>query len=428
MNWNTLSFSFIKISLVLLFLSSCSWFSEGKEPIDQVIIGEQESNKNLWNKDVKQKLKVKKSQTLTGAQQTALYFPLLKDKTVGVVANNTSFVNQTHLVDTLLASGIHVKMVFSPEHGFRGDQDAGAKVKHAIDADTGLPIYSLHGSTKKPSKKSLQGIEVILFDIQDVGVRFYTYLSTLHYVMEACAENNIKLYVLDRPNPNAHYVAGPVLEKAHRSFVGMHPVPIVYGMSIGEYSTMINGEGWLKGGAVCDLEVIPLKYWNHQKECVLPIAPSPNLTSQLSIYLYPHLCLFEGTEISVGRGTTLPFEQYGHPSYLDTAYSFVPKSIKGKSLKPPFKDEKCFGQDLSGMSLEHARGFHEFKLTYLLDAKSNTRTNNFFAHASFFNLLAGNNSLLKMIESGMTEKEIQKSWNKKLNGFKEVRAKYLIYP
>ncbi|MFT6715662.1 MAG: hypothetical protein ACJA0Q_000289 [Saprospiraceae bacterium] len=421
MNWKSVSFSLINLSVGFYLLMSCSSVVQKAE-----ITSELENLNDADSNDSKA-VDYISSPTITGADQTTLYFPQLTNKIIGVVANNTSFIKKTHLVDSLLSIGIKVKIVFSPEHGFRGDQDAGVKVKHSVDLKTELPIYSLHGQTKKPSAKSLEGVDVMLFDIQDVGVRFYTYISTLHYVMEACAENNVKLIVLDRPNPNAHYVAGPVLDEKFKSFVGMHPVPVVYGMSIGEYAKMINGEYWLKDSLVCDLKVVRLGNWTYDKEYILPIPPSPNLSSQLSIYLYPHLCLFEGTSISVGRGTPEPFEKYGHPLYRSHAYSFTPVSVVGKSSHPPFKNKKCFGKNLSSISLKQARAIKEFKLTYLMDARLNTTTDNFFAHTSFFNLLAGNDVLVNQLKEGLTEVEIQQTWEQGLLNFNETRQKYLLY-
>jgi uncharacterized protein YbbC (DUF1343 family) len=423
------SFSLINLSVGFYVMMSCTLTSPqplnstvdelDKDTINEVFVKQHITKDSLVD--------FEHNNIITGAEQTSIYFPQLVNKKVGVVANNTSFIKQTHIVDSLLSHNIKVEIVFSPEHGFRGDQDAGAKIDHSVDSKTGLPIFSLHGKAKKPSVKSLKGIDIVVFDIQDVGARFYTYISTLHYVMEACAEQNVKLLVLDRPNPNAHYVAGPVLEKEYTSFVGMHPVPIVYGMSIGEYATMINGEFWLKDSLVCDLSVVKLKNWTYDKEYILPIAPSPNLATQLSIYLYPHLCLFEGTNISVGRGTPNPFEKFGHPKYSDKNYSFVPVSIPGKSSNPPYKNKKCFGKNLSSISLVSARAIKQFKLSFLLDAKHNTKTDNFFAHPSFFNLLAGNRTLIQQIKSGKSEGEIQNSWEQGLVEFHKVRSKYLLY-
>jgi uncharacterized protein YbbC (DUF1343 family) len=423
MNWKSASFSLINLAvgISLMLSSSC---------VSQTVENKSANVKNLGNDPIVSEVKridTVYAEVITGAAQTELYLPSLKNRKVGVVANNTSVINQTHIVDSLLSVGVDVKIVFSPEHGFRGDHDAGDKINHSVDEKTGLPIFSLHGNTKKPSSKSLKGIDVLLFDIQDVGVRFYTYISSLHYVMEACAENNIELILLDRPNPNAHYIGGPVLNEKYTSFVGMHPVPVVYGMSIGEYARMINGENWLKDSVVCDLKVVRLKNWTYNKEYILPIPPSPNLPTQLSIYLYPHICFFEGTSISVGRGTAAPFEKYGHPKYRDVNYSFTPQAVPGKSSNPPFKNEECFGVDLSGTTLVNARSVKNLKLSYLLNAKEKTATNNIFTHSSFFNLLAGNNELIQKINLGQSEREIQASWELDLSNFKKVRSKYLMY-
>jgi uncharacterized protein YbbC (DUF1343 family) len=262
-----------------------------------------------------------------GVEQTEEYLPLLKNKKVAVVGNHSSMLEDKHLVDFLIEKNVEVIKVFSPEHGFRGKADAGEKVTDAIDQKTGLPIVSLYGDNKKPTKAQLQAVDFILFDIQDVGVRFYTYISTLHYVMEAAAESNIPLIVLDRPNPNGHYVDGPILEKAYRSFVGMHPVPIVHGMTVGEYAQMINGEAWLSKGIQCDLTVVSCLEYKKSDVYALPIPPSPNLPNMRSIYLYPSLCLFEGTVVSVGRGTHKPFQQVGHPAFTSFAYTFMPESM-----------------------------------------------------------------------------------------------------
>lgn len=372
---------------------------------------------------------------LTGAQQMQHYLHLLVGKNVGVVANQTSVLYGVHLVDTLLHRGVKIKRVFSPEHGFRGNHDAGAIIKHSKDDKTGLPIFSLHGKTKKPTNESLKGIDVMIFDIQDVGVRFYTYISTLHYVMEACAENDILLIVLDRPNPNAHYVDGPVLEAKYSSFVGMHPVPIVYGVSIGEYAQMINGEKWLKDDLQCKLKVVALKGWSHNTEYVLPIPPSPNLPNQKSIYLYPSLCLFEGTIASVGRGTDSPFQLWGHPGIdtncIDTALSFrfKPVSIPGKSKYPKHENKTCFGVSYASRSVDEIKKDWQFELKPILDAIncSGAEKDAFFDRVEFFNLLAGNATLLKDIKVGLSEEEIKARWASDLKIYMQIREKYLIY-
>ncbi|MEM9824359.1 MAG: DUF1343 domain-containing protein, partial [Bacteroidota bacterium] len=288
---------------------------------------------------------------LTGAEQIDRYLPKLSGKKIAMVVNQTSRVGDQHLVDALVQKGVQIKGIFAPEHGFRGKADAGEKVQDGKDAKTGVPLISLYGKKKKPGKEDLQGIDLVLFDIQDVGARFYTYISTMHYVMEACAENQLPLLILDRPNPNGHYVDGPILAGTHQSFVGMHPVPIVHGMTVGEYAQMINGEGWLAGGIQCTLEVIPCKYYDHQRFYALPLKPSPNLPNMTAIYLYPSLCLFEGTQLSVGRGTNRQFQIYGHPDLSVGSFEFRPASMEGAKY-PKHEGKLCRGVDLSQASLE----------------------------------------------------------------------------
>lgn len=360
-----------------------------------------------------------------GAQRTELYLPQLIDKKVGIVGNQSSLINQTHLVDTLLSSGVEIIRVFSPEHGFRGDADAGEYVNNQKDAKTGLPIVSLYGSNKKPKQEQLDGIDIIIFDIQDVGVRFYTYISTLHYVMEACAEKGIPVMILDRPNPNGHYVDGPVLDLKYKSFVGMHPVPTVHGMTIGEYGKMINGEAWLEGGLKCELEVVPCQNYTHQTAYSLPVAPSPNLRSDAAIQLYPSLCLLEATDVTVGRGTDGPFERYGHPKFPKTEFSFIPKSGYG-SKSPKHEGEVCFGYNLKDSVDKRVDGIN---LNYLINAYNLLGDNMFKGHEKMFNLLAGNGELMQQVKSGMNEVEIKKTWESSLAKYKnETRTKYLIYP
>ncbi len=364
-----------------------------------------------------------------GIQRSAEYLPLLKGKRVGVVANHTAINEGKHLVDILLEKGINIKYVFAPEHGFRGDADAGAEVKDGVDTKTGLPVFSLYGKNKKPSKAWMDSLDVLVFDIQDVGARFYTYISTLHYVMQACAEYHKELVVLDRPNPNGNYVDGPVLQKKYKSFVGMHPIPVVHGMTIGEYAQMVNGEKWLSDSLDlnCPLTVIKMENYNHNMIYNLPAHPSPNLTTMRAIYLYPSLCFFEGTIVSVGRGTEFPFETYGHPNYSDKSFSFTPVPIKGKSMDPLLKGEKCFGKDLRGISLDSLRA-KGLDLSYLIDAYKNTKSENFFAFSKFFDNLAGSDRLRKQIIEGKSEAEIRASWQEELKAFKEVRKMYLMYP
>ena len=362
---------------------------------------------------------------ITGAENTAAWFPLVKDKNIALVANQTSIIGQTHLVDTMLRLGLKVAKIFSPEHGFRGAASAGEKVSDDVDSATGISLVSLYGNNKKPTAEALQGIDIMIFDLQDVGVRFYTYISTMHYVMQACAEQKIPLIILDRPNPNGFYVDGPVLQDSFASFVGMHKVPVVHGLTIGEYAQMINGEHWLKQNIACEIKVIPCIGYTHQSRYFLPVKPSPNLPNQLAIYLYPTLCFFEGTLISVGRGTNKPFQQYGHPLLMNSETSFVPKSMPGAS-NPPYANEVCFGYDLSNyddVSDSLSSGIH---LEILIDAYRNfPDKKNFFN--SFFNKLAGNDILQKQIVSGKSVAEIKASWQSDLQRYKTVRKKYLLY-
>lgn len=368
---------------------------------------------------------------LTGADQTNLYINLLKGKNIAVVSNQTSNIQKTHLVDSLLSLGVKIQRVFSPEHGFRGNHDAGAHVNHEIDQKTGIPIFSLHGKTKKPTKQSLEGIDWIVFDIQDVGVRFYTYISTLHYVMEAAAENDIPIIVLDRPNPNAHYMDGPVLDSNYKSFVGMHPVPVVYGMTIGEYAQMINGERWLNDSLMANLTVVPLRNWDHEKPYKLPVAPSPNLPNQLSIYLYPSLCFFEGTEVSIGRGTPYPFQVWGHPNAKCESidhFSFTPVSMPGKSKYPKHENKTCFGKDFRNHSVEEIRKEKQLSIWIIKEAfKCVGPEKSFFNRPDFFNLLAGNNTFIQQLKNHIPEEEIRLSWKDDLKKFQEIRQKYLLY-
>ncbi|MEC9208838.1 MAG: DUF1343 domain-containing protein [Bacteroidota bacterium] len=359
------------------------------------------------------------AQDLTlAAERTTSYLPLLSRKNIAIVGNQTSMIASTHLVDSLLSLGVKVLKVFSPEHGFRGKADAGAKIKDEIDEKTGLPIISLYGKSKKPNPKQLEGIDLLLFDIQDVGTRFYTYISTLHYIMETAAENNIKVIVLDRPNPNGHYIDGPIRENGFESFVGMHPVPIVHGMTIGEYAKMINGENWI--AKKCDLTIIKMKNYNHNMHYNLPIKPSPNLPNSRSINLYPSLCLFEGTNVTIGRGTEYPFQHFGAP-YLESNYSFIPQSSKGSKF-PKHENKKCFGTDLRFQD----NYLTEINLNWLITTYNKCPKKERFFN-DFFDKLAGTDKLRLQIIEGKTSKEIKLSWEENLNNFKKIREKYLIY-
>lgn len=362
----------------------------------------------------------------TGADQLEVYLPVLQHKNIAIVANQTSVINKTHLVDSLLSLRLKLNKVFCPEHGFRGDAEAGAKIENKIDTKTGLPIISLYGENKKPKKEDLKGLDVVIFDIQDVGVRFYTYISTLHYVMEACAENNILLLILDRPNPNGYYIDGPVLNPKFISFVGMHAVPVVHGLTIGEYAMMINGEKWLPNQINCKLNVIKVRNYKHSDYYILPIKPSPNLTNMNAVYLYPSLCFFEGTVVSIGRGTNTPFQIVGHPLFENTDYNFTPVSIKGMSENPPYKNQICYGYDLSEFSVSIIRSEAKLNLFWLIDSYKRLSAKTKFFN-DFFDKLAGNDLLKKQIIEGKSEDEIRKTWEIDLKKFKEIRKKYLLY-
>ena len=368
------------------------------------------------------------SQVTVGAECTGQYMPLLEGLRVAVCGNQTSMVGGTHLVDTLLGSGVSVVKIFCPEHGFRGNAEAGAHIASSVDPQTGVQVVSLYGRNRKPTPEQMADVDVVLFDLQDVGCRFYTYISTLHYVMEAAAESECQVVVLDRPNPNGFYVDGPVLDPKFASFVGMHPVPVVYGMTIGEYARMINGEGWLKGGRKCALTVIELEGYTHATRYKLPVAPSPNLQTPEAVFLYPSLCLFEGTAVSVGRGTPTPFQLYGFPGFTGGNCTFTPVAIKGVSENPPHKERQCSGIDLTAYAQEHLHDAGCLRLEYLLTAyKRFGDKEKFFTNGAFFDKLAGTDLLRKQILQGWDEAEIRASWKEGLDQFKTVREHYLIY-
>ncbi|WET03885.1 DUF1343 domain-containing protein [Flavobacterium sp. YJ01] len=357
----------------------------------------------------------------TGADNYEKYLPLLKDKKIGIVTNQTGILsNKTHLVDFLLKKKIAIQTIFAPEHGFRGTADAGEHVVDGKDPKTGLSIISLYGDNKKPKPQQLNGIDIMIFDLQDVGARFYTYISSLHYVMEACAENNLPLIILDRPNPNGSIVDGPLLEKEFTSFVGMHPIPLLHGMTIGEYAQMINGEKWLKNGVQCKLTVIPCSNYNRNMQYSLLVKPSPNLPNDQSINLYASLCLFEGTNVSMGRGTEKQFQIYGSPFLTKTNFSFTPKPNFG-AKDPVYNGKECFGEDLTSYPK-----LKQLELKWLLKAYQNTTDKSKFFNA-FFNKLAGTKKLQQQIESGVSEKEIRASWKKDLQAFQIMRKPYLLY-
>jgi len=362
-----------------------------------------------------------------GAARFEAYSQLLRNKKVAVTGNHTTMVGETHVVDLLLSKGVSVVRVFAPEHGFRGKADAGEQVSDGKDTKTGLDIVSLYGSHKKPTTEDLNGIDVMIFDIQDVGARFYTYISTMTYVMEACAENNVKVIVLDRPNPNGFYVDGPMLTPEYKSFVGMLPIPVVHGMTVGELAGMINEEGWLEGGVKCDLEVVTCEGYNHSDVYRLPIKPSPNLPNMNAILLYPSLCFFEGTTFSVGRGTETPFEVFGHPQMSVGSYMFVPKSGPG-SKYPKHENQPCLGWDLTEVGAKRIREKEGLIIEWLVNAyRDFPNKEEFFLENGFIHKLAGTSELQRQIEAGMTATEIRKTWQPGLNAFKQKRSEYLLY-
>lgn len=370
-------------------------------------------------------LSFRQKEPVPGASQFENYRSLIDGKTVAILANQTSMAGDRHLVDMLLDNKIKIKVIFAPEHGFRDLADAGATIEDGKDKLSGLPIISLYGKHNKPTPEDLEGIDVVLFDIQDVGTRFYTYISTLQYLMEACAENNVSCIILDRPNPNGFYVDGNILDTAHRSFVGMNPIPVVHGMTVGEYAQMLNGEGWLKGGVKCDLRVIACKNYTHKTLYELPVKPSPNLPNQNSIYLYPSTCFFEGTSLSVGRGTPYPFQVFGSPEMPDKGFSFTPQSVPG-AKNPPFLGKKCFGTDLSAALENGIVPYHGINLDWVIQAYNDYPDKSKF-FTSYFDVLAGGPTLREQIEKGMTSAEIRDTWKEGLKEFEKIRKKYLLY-
>lgn len=364
---------------------------------------------------------------IMGAEQLDVLLPLLHNKRVGLLVNHTALVNGTHLVDTLLHRGIAVKKIFGPEHGFRGNAADGEVVKNGVDTKSGLPVISLYGKNKKPTTEQLGDLDLVIFDIQDVGTRFYTYISSLHYLMEACSENGKQVIVLDRPNPHGGYIDGPMLEPELKSFVGMHRIPVVHGLTVGELAGMINGEGWLGAGKKCDLKVITMKNWTHSDEYLLPVAPSPNLPNNQAIKLYPSLCFFEGTAISVGRGTEMPFQVLGSPLLKGFPFSFTPATIKGVAVNPPHDGKQCFGLDL-----RKAEADKKIDLSYLISMynaypdKDNFFTNPF--DRNYIDKLAGTAKFKQQIRAGMSEQEIRETWKKDLDEYQVMRSQYLLYP
>jgi uncharacterized protein YbbC (DUF1343 family) len=400
------------ILLALLVCFSCGSQTKDKNDNPSQVVLVQVQDENYFGPEI-----------IVGAAQVFEYIPALRGKNVGVVANQTSMVGSQHLVDLLIERNISVKKVFAPEHGFRGKADAGELVKNGIDTKTGLPIISLYGKNKKLSQKQLEGLDILVFDIQDVGVRFYTYISTMHYVMEACSEAGIPLIIMDRPNPNGHYIDGPIMEKEHRNFLGMHPVPLVHGMTIGEYAQMINGEKWMKNGVTCDLQVIKIQNYNHQLPYSLSIRPSPNLPNDVAINLYPSLGLLEGTNLNAGRGTEMQFQIFGSPHLPDSKYTFsyTPKPNFG-SKYPKHKDVLC-----NGLDLRSTPKMNRIDLTWIIEAYNNHKNKNQFFNTKNFAAHAGTSKLQQQIEKGYTFREIRKTWLDGLAKYDKMRQQYLLY-
>jgi len=361
----------------------------------------------------------------TGAERTDQWLPLLKDKKVAVVANHTSMINTTHLVDTMLSLGVKVVKIFSPEHGFRGLADDGEEVASSVDEKTKLPVISLYGNHRKPTAADLKGVDIVVYDIQDVGVRCYTFISTMTYCMEACAEQRLPFVVLDRPNPNGYYVDGPVMEKEYMSWVGLHPVPLVYGMTIAEYARMVNEEKWLAGSVKADLKWVECVGYDHNDQYQLPVRTSPNLPNMASVYLYPSLCLFEGTCMSVGRGTEMPYQVIGHPKLKNAAFTFTPKSTFG-AKNPLFKGEVCYGHDLHEFADLYIRDYKGIYLFWILGSYKDMPDKSTFFN-TYFEKLAGTATLRKQIQDGMSEDKIHVTWLPAINSFKVIRSKYLLY-
>lgn len=366
------------------------------------------------------------SQIKTGAERTEVYIPKLSGRKVGIVVNHTSIIGKSHIVDSLISMGINIVKIFSPEHGYEGKADAGESYSNKVLSTHTIEIISLYGNKTKPAPKDLTGIDIVVFDIQDVGARFYTYISTLHYVMEACAENSIPLLVLDRPNPNGHYVDGPVLDIKYKSFVGMHPVPVVHGMTIAEYAKMINGEKWLNDSISCQLDFVTCENYEHSYYYMLPVNPSPNLPNMKAVYLYPSLCFFEGTIMNEGRGTDFPFQVYGHPEFRDSDFYYIPRSNPG-AKNPRYKNVKCYGTDLRDIKIEELQTVRKIDLSHIIKAYNTLRKGKEFFN-NYFNTLAGNNVLQRQIIEGLNEEQIRSSWQNSLADFKTLRRKYLLYP
>ncbi len=359
---------------------------------------------------------------LTGTEQPEVYLPLLKEKNVGLLVNHTSRIGDTHLLDTLLSLGVNVAKIYAPEHGFRGNADAGEHIDNSVDAKTGVPVISMYGKHMKPTPEDLAGIDIVIFDSQDVGARFFTYFSAMQYMMESCAENDIEMIIMDRPNPNGHYVDGPVLDMTYKSYVGMNPIPIVFGLTAGEYARMIVGEKWINKAENLKLTVVEVKGWDHSMPYSLTVKPSPNLPTDQSIALYPSVCLFEGTVVSVGRGTKIPFQIVGVPDSTMGDFTFTPESIDGMAKNPRYKGQKCYGYDLREVEVEN-----KINLSYLIEFYQKSKNKEAFFN-KYFVKLAGTDKLQQQIESGVPEDEIRQSWEPALSEYKKLRKQYLLYP
>ena len=391
-----------------------------------LISGSKSSNDKGFSLNASEKSQ--NEEIVPGAHQLDKFRSSIESKRLALVVNQTSTLGKTHLVDSLLKLGYDIQVIFAPEHGFRGDHSAGAHVNSGKDEKTGLKITSLYGSHKKPTAKDLKNVDVVLFDIQDVGTRFYTYLSTMHYVMEACAEQNKELIILDRPNPNGYFIDGPILNPQFKSFVGMHEIPVVHGMTLGELALMINGEKWLADSLKTRMKVIPVLNYNHNMRYQLPIQPSPNLPTEASILLYPSLCFFEGTDISVGRGTNHPFECFGRPGLQGGSYKFTPKPIPGVASNPPYKNQQCTGSLLTSFGLSFLPKTKGIYLDWMILCYQASKKEGKPFFNSFFDKLAGTEELRKMIIEGKTSDEIKASWKPGLEAFKKKRLPYLLYP
>ena len=400
--------SSIRLSLIILFSTLCFTACT------------QETGDRCGRKILSQ------TEVIVGADRVDEYLSLLSDRRVAVLTNQNGRIGTTHLVDTLLSLGVDLKLIFCPEHGFRGEAPDGAKISNEIDQKTGIQIISLYGSNKKPTAVDLAEIDILIFDLQDVGARFYTFLSTLHYAMEACAENSVRLILLDRPNPNGFYVDGPVLEPDFSSFIGIHQIPIVHGMTLGELALMINGEKWLIDENQADLIVIPCVNYDHTTSYRIPLPPSPNLPNLRSVLLYPSLCLLEGSTVSVGRGTDYQFQIFGHPTFQNGNTKFTPMQNRGSS-SPKWENSQCTGYDLTNMNPEELVCRNSIDLSFLIIAYEEIGENDFFRQDGYFDKLAGNSQLRKQLEAGLTENEIRASWNPHLQNFIDLRMDYLLY-